>query len=228
MPAQGRHLAQHLLHPLTGRQPELRPHQIDTGHRFRHGMLDLQASVDFQEGKAGLGRVQHFDGADHVIPQARQHALQPGRHVLERRPIEPRSRRLFQHFLMPPLGGAIAFIQAAQLPVAIRQELEFDMARIAQQLFQIQVGAAEAALGDQPRPPPFGFDVLRTVHGYHADAAPARGRLDQHGIAQVLRGLAHRVQVAPEHRAARRHRHAQRTHRVARLGLVPQHADPAR
>ncbi|MNT03455.1 hypothetical protein D3C72_1379920 [compost metagenome] len=112
--------------------------------------------------------------------------------------------------------------------MAVRQKLKFHVPGVAQQLFQIQVRSAETALGDQPRPPPFGVYVLRAMHGNHADTAAARGRLDQYRITQFPRRLAHRIKVSAQHRAAGRHRHAQRGHRIARLRLVPQHPDPAR
>ena len=52
-------------------------------------------------------------------------------------------RRYFDHFLVTPLHGAIAFVEMQQIAVIVGENLDFEMARTRQIFFKKDAGIAE-------------------------------------------------------------------------------------
>ena len=65
---------------------ELEPDEVESGDELGHGMLDLQAGVDLEEGEGAVGQEQEFDGtgADVADGSGRRHRR--GAHFLTHRP----------------------------------------------------------------------------------------------------------------------------------------------
>jgi len=64
-------------------------------------------------------------------------------------PCDGRRRRLFDHFLVAPLVEPVALEPGARRCHADRQHLELDVARALDQPLEIDLGVAEAALGQE-------------------------------------------------------------------------------
>jgi hypothetical protein len=80
--------------------------------------------------------------------------------------------------LIAPLRGAVALAEMHYVAVFVRKQLDFNVARVLNQLLNIHAVVPEERLG-------FGlcrlnlvFDFLFFVHGAYSSAAAARRRLD--------------------------------------------------
>ncbi len=93
-------------------------------------MLHLQPRVNFQKVEcAGVAIDQELDRSRGFIADG---LAQPHRRVEESCAHfggNPRRGRLFNHLLMTPLRGAVAFAQRDHVPVAIAEDLNFDVPR---------------------------------------------------------------------------------------------------
>src|SRR6478672_7444573 len=76
------------------------------------------------------------------------------------------------------------------LAVAVAEHLELDMARIAEIFLDIDGVVAERVLGLAPRLRDLAFELVLGADDLHAAPAAARCRLDQQGIAGLLRDRA--------------------------------------
>src|SRR5207245_3276548 len=96
---------------LAGRDRELQRDEVETRHRLRHGMLDLQPRVHLEEERLAALVHEELRGAGvHVAGPARDlHRVldEPAPHVL----IEPGAGRLLDELLMAALDLAIALAQ---------------------------------------------------------------------------------------------------------------------
>ena len=129
---------------------------------------------------------------------------------------------MFHHLLIAALHRAVALEQMHQIAVQVAQNLHFDMARAAHQLFQIHLVVAEGrqrfAARDVElfRQLRFGFD--------HAHAAPATAPTGfQHQrVADCCGQRLGLFNFARQRAGGRHHRHAGRHRRLARRHLVAQ------
>jgi hypothetical protein len=99
---------------------------------------------------------------------------------------ECRGRRLLDHLLVAALHGAVALAQVDGVAVLVGQHLDFDVARVLQELLHVDGRIAEGSAG-------FGLGHLHRidqrrlgVHHAHAAAAAAAGGLDDHRVADGL------------------------------------------
>ena len=92
-------------------------------------------------------------------------------------------RRLLENFLVAALQGAFAFAEMDHVAVLIAENLKFDVARMLDQLFHVDVGAAEGLLGFGARGLEQGNQLAAVAHDAHAASAAAFGGLDHDGIA---------------------------------------------
>src|SRR5690606_40436704 len=115
-------------------------HEVHPRHGFCNGMLDLQPRINFKEYEPRFRRVQHLSRTDDVISDSLKYRLQPGGHRVDEPAVKTGRRRLFYHLLVAQLNGAVALEQALHRTVAVCKKLEFDMARCAKQLLEIQIG----------------------------------------------------------------------------------------
>ena len=87
----------------TRRHIQLPGNQVQAGDHFGHRMLHLQAGVHLQKVKTAIGGEQKFDGARaHIVDGLGRGHRRPA-HCRAKRRVHRRRRRLFHHFLMPPL-----------------------------------------------------------------------------------------------------------------------------
>ena len=90
------------------RDEDLRFHQVDARDHFGDGVLDLNARIDFDEIKlAGIDVEEEFDRAGRLIFDRFAKSNRRFADSFAKIEREIDSRRDLDHFLMPPLHGAI-------------------------------------------------------------------------------------------------------------------------
>jgi hypothetical protein len=162
--------------------------EVQSGHHFRHRVLDLQARVHLHEEELvrRLRGHDEFDGTGADIA-ARPCGLD-GRsaHPFAGRLVQQHRRRLLDDLLVTTLKAALALTEVDHVAVRVRQHLNLDMPRRGDEPFHEQRVVAERTLrlaarrldrvgqlcrvGDQPHP-------LTTATG---------GRLEQQRIADLF------------------------------------------
>ena len=141
------------------------------------------------------------------------------------RAVEYGGGRFFQHFLVAALERAIAFSQVDRATLAVAEDLEFDMARIAEVFLDIDRGIAEGGLGLAPGLLHQAFELVLCIADLHPAPASARGSLDNHRIADLGSDLARLVIVRDRTVAARHQRQAQLASGLFGGNLVAHGAD---
>ena len=193
----------------AGGDADLRLDQVDPGHAFGDGVLDLNARIDLDEVElAGVGVLQELDGAGGAVADGAADLERRLAQIGALRIAEKRRRRAFNHLLIAALHGAIALVQMHEIAVGVAQDLHFDMPRAADQLLEIHLVLAEGRLGFAPRGR-HGLDELPVVFDdAHAAPAAAPTRLEHHREADGLRhGQRLRV-IIGQGRRCRHHRHS--------------------
>ena len=122
---------------------ELLTHQINAGDLFSHGMLYLETSVDFEEIKVLVFVNQKFEGSGVVIAHRKGTAHGSLSHGLTRFRIQERTGGLFQHLLKAALNTALSFQKINRLTVFVGQNLNLNMARLGDILFEIDAVVTE-------------------------------------------------------------------------------------
>ena len=89
---------------------------------------------------------------------------------------------------MPPLDGTLALAEVNQVAVVIPKDLDFDVARALDRLFDVYVAVAERPLGFAGRIAQRRFYVGLRRDQSHALAAAPRRRLQQDRVADFTRG----------------------------------------
>ena len=204
---------------------DLRLHDIDPGDLLRHRVLDLDARIDFDEvDLAGVGIHQELDraGAD-IVGGARQLHRMLGK-VPALRVVQIGRRRALHDLLVAPLDRAVALEQMHDIAVRVAQNLDLDMARALDQLFQIDLVLAESRLGLPLRFGDLALEILFRADHAHAAAAAAPGGFQHHRIADFGGHLADLRHVVGKRFRRRNDRHADLDREVARGDLV---AEPA-
>ena len=170
----------------AGGDPDHQLDQVQPGDAFRHRVLDLQAGVHFQKVKALVFADDelHRAGALVVHRLGERHRLLA--HGFTRGLADERRRRFFNDFLVPALNRALALVQVNHVAVAVAHELNFDVARFLDKLFNKHPVVAKAvarfvaARGEA-------FKSFLVIEGdTQALAAAAGTGLDHHWVANRL------------------------------------------
>src|SRR5262249_13899275 len=129
--------------------------------------------------------------------------------------VDRRRRRLFDQLLVTALNRAIALAEVDDVAVRVREHLHLDVARIEDELLDVDVRVREVGLALSLGPLEGLLGLRRIVHLLHALAATAGRGFDQERIADLLSErpqLVHRadwIGRAGDDRDARLlHRHA--------------------
>src|SRR2546421_1629738 len=191
-------------------------------------MLHLQPRVHLEKVEAALGvhqeleraRIDVSDGARARDRGVRQPALGLR--------LEVRRRRLLHELLMTPLDRALALVQVDDAALRVAEDLDLDVAWRLEIALDVDLGAAEGAL----RAPGGGREragkLAGARHLRHADAAAARGRLEDHRIADLAGHPPGGHGVRDRLRTAGHDRHAGSGHAAPRLRLVAHGTDRPR
>src|SRR6185437_1962707 len=109
--------------------PKLPLHQVETGGKLGHRMLDLQARVHFQEIEIAVSIDQKFERTGVGVARgARDFERRFAHFVAQLRMREHyRRRTLLDHLLMAALDRALALAQMNHMTVVIAQHLNLDV-----------------------------------------------------------------------------------------------------
>ena len=127
---------------------------------------------------------------------------------------------------MAPLHRAIAFSEVDRLLVLVGEHLDLDMARVLEELLQVHGGIVERVLRLGARHRHGVHERGLGVHDAHAAPAPAAGRLDDHGIADLGGEPADLLRIVGKRPVGARYAgNPHLLHRHLRSDLVAHHAD---
>ena len=137
-------------------------------------------------------------------------------------------RRLLDDFLVAALQRAVALTQMDGVAVAVGEDLQLDVARMADIFFDQHAGVAKGRLRLALRRFQRGVEIGMLVDTPHALAAAAGSRLDQQRVAELIGLLLEEFRLLPLAVIAGHHRHAGFFHQ--RLGAIfqPHGADRGR
>ena len=99
---------------------------------------------------------------------------------------ETGGRRFFDQFLPPPLDGAFAFSQAQDPPVTVPDDLDFDVAGLRHQRFEIDSAVAKGSLGFVPGCLHHLFQFVAPACQADAASTAASHGLDQDRVFDLL------------------------------------------
>ena len=133
-----------------------------------------------------------------------------------------------QQFLVAALKAAVAFAEMHHVAVAVREDLQLDVARVVEILLHIHRVVAERGAGLGARDAEGVFQFVGTARDLHAAPAATGRGLDQHRVADMSRDIARLGDVGDHAVGAGDQRHAELRHRLLGSDLVAHHADVRR
>src|SRR5690606_23103994 len=204
---------------------DLRLDDVDAGHLFGDGVLDLDAGVDLDEVEgARVGVHEELDRSRAVIAGRFRDLQRVAAELLALFVVEVRGRRPLHELLVAPLDGTVTLEEVDDVAVLVPQHLHFHVARPLDELLQVDFVLAEGGLGLAPGFHDLPLQVLLGTDDPHAAPPAAPGGLQHHREAELPRDARHLLRILRK-RVARRHdRHADRDGKIARRDLVAQHA----
>src|SRR5450830_252312 len=155
---------------------------VDAGDHFRYRVFHLHASVHLDEVEVAV-LVEELEGAGATVVDVDARLDAAGEDFLAGFFIDARGRCFFQYLLVAALQRAVAVTQVNGVALAVGQHLDFHVARVGKEFFQIHhrvaerrasFGAGQFGRGDQ---------VFFLVHHAHAATTTATGGLDDHRVA---------------------------------------------
>ncbi len=216
---------------LPGGDPELPFDQVEAGHRFGHRMLDLEPRVHLEEVEVAGPQAarwvgDEFDRARADVTRGQRRFGRGFRHGGARLIGQSGRRAFLDHLLMPSLGRAVALVKVHATPMRVGEHLQFDVAGRGDIFFDQHPSVAERSLSLANGALERSVEFDMSVDTAHSSAAPARDRLDQHRIADLVGLLAQEFRVLVVAVIAGHDRHAGPLHQ--RLGRAFQAHRPHR
>ena len=217
----------HIAQRRAGGDADLLAHQVDVADHLGDGMLDLQPGVHFDEREVAV-LVEELQGAGIAVAQLAQRRRRRAAQGLALFGGDRGRAGLLQQFLVPPLQAAIAFAEMHHVAMAVRQHLQFDMARPVEIFLDINGIVAKRGARLGARQAERILELGRVARHLHAAPAAPRGRLDQDRIADPVRNRARRFHVRHCTVGARHQRDPQARHRRLGGDLVAHHGNMRR
>ena len=164
--------------------PDLGPHQVDAGHLLGDRVLHLNARIDLDEMKvAGVEIVQELHRARiEVVGLLRDGQRIPGERLALLR-AEDGGGGAFHDLLVAPLHRTIALEEVDNPAVAIRQHLDLEMTRAADEALEVDVVLAEGGVRLAPCGKKGGLELVLGLDDPHAATAAAPACLEHAGEA---------------------------------------------
>src|SRR5690606_11789801 len=155
---------------------------VDAGDHLGDRVLDLHAGVHLDEVEAAVF-VEELEGAGAAVADLYTGVDAALEHFGAGLLVDQRGGGLLQHLLVAALQRAVAVVQVDGVALAVGEHLDFHVARIAEELLQVDHRVAERGTG-------FGAgqlgrldQVFFLVHHAHAATTATAGGLDDHRIA---------------------------------------------
>ena len=211
------------------RDLNLRLHDVDAGHHFGDGVLDLHARIHFDEIQFARVRIdQKLDGRRAVIFRFARQRHRRVREPLANFRVEVHGRRDFHHFLVSPLHRAIALVQMENISVRVGQDLHFDVPRAANVALEKNSVVAERRSGLGPRFLQARQQQLRALHHAHPAPAAAERGFHHQRIADFVRDALRVVLLRHRLFRARHDRQAGFLRQPPRRRLIAQQIEQVR
>src|SRR5438132_4946944 len=131
-------------------------------------MLDLQPRVHFQKVKLSVRSDDELDGAGVLIVDAERRGDRRFGHLLTKFVRVARSGRLLDHFLIPPLNGAVAFEEMDDVALSVAQDLKLDVTRLLDVSLQEQAVISERLGRLAPGRLDLALQLGRGAHDLHS------------------------------------------------------------
>src|SRR5512133_3776217 len=171
MPAQ-HHVALAQAQLLAGGDADLLLHQVQAGDHLGDRVFHLDARIHFDEIEL-TALVQELKGADAAVADL---AAGVGATFADADALAlgySRRRGLFEDLLVPPLHGTVALAQIDRIPVFVGEHLDFDVPRVLEKFFEIDLGIAKRGVRLLARQVYRGKQRRLGVHDTHAAPAAA-------------------------------------------------------
>src|SRR5690554_2415596 len=120
----------------AGGNQDLLLNQVDTGHHLGDSVFNLDTRVHFDEIEFAVF-IKKFKSAGTAITHAATSVGTALTDALNQPTGNPRGGRLFNNLLVAPLHGAVAFAQPYRVAATVGQHLNFNMARVLEELLHI-------------------------------------------------------------------------------------------
>ncbi len=193
---------------VTGRQFDHPAHQVDAPDLFGDAVLDLQASVHFEEVEAlRLAVIDELHGAGAAVVDRLGQLDRCRAECIGHAGGQVRRRSLFQHLLIAALHRAVAHAEGDHLALAVAEHLHLQVTGTLDVFFDEHAAVAEVVL-------PQAFDgvegvaqLLGRTADAHADAATTGGAFQHHRVADLFASGQRRRHVLQQ-LAAFEHRYA--------------------
>ena len=205
------------------RNADLALDDIDPRNGFRNGMFHLDTGVYFNKIELVISRNQKFHGAGadviHIFHQLHRRVADP----LPQFRLHEGGRSHLHHLLVTALHGAVALVQVHDLALFVAQDLHFNMFRVFQIFFQINLIVAKSfqrfGLGQGIG----GIHFLRGIDRAHAATAAAVDRFNQQRIPVLFAESPHVFHGRNGTVAAGDHGNVRQLCLGAGVDLVPEH-----
>src|SRR5580765_1032959 len=122
-------------------------HDVDRGNLFGHCMFHLETGIHLHKVIAAVLIEEKLDGASIVIIDRLGDRDGRFTHLSAKRWRENQGWSNLNEFLMPALNRAIALTQMDDVAMPVGQDLEFDMMRPLDILFEKYISVAKGSLG---------------------------------------------------------------------------------
>ncbi len=122
---------------------QLLAHDVDAADHLADRMLDLKPRVHLDEKEFAV-LVEKFEGAGAAIAERRaSHRRRARRSGSRSVGVERRRRRFLEHLLMRALQRAVALAEMNDAALAVAEDLDLDMPRPVEIMFEIDLAAPE-------------------------------------------------------------------------------------
>ena len=209
----------------AGRDPNLLLHDVQAGDQFGHRMFDLDPRVHLDEIELALF-VQELEGARAAVADLLAGVGAARADALDQAPGDAGRRSFLEDLLVAALHRAVALAQVDRILVLVGQDLDFDMARVLEELLHVDRRVAEGCAGLGAGHGDRAVQRRLGMHHPHAAATAAAGGLDDHRITHRPGNLHDFLGIVGQCALGARHdRHARFAHGVLGRHLVAHQAD---
>ncbi|GAB1413220.1 hypothetical protein MASR1M97_19560 [Candidatus Desulfobacillus denitrificans] len=209
---------------LAGGDAQLQVDEVEAGDELRHRVLDLQTRVHLHEDEIAFGQ-QEFDGAGADVADRLRRPHRRLAHAGAEFGADCRRGRLLDDFLVAALDGTVALAEMDDVALRVGEDLDLDVARRRQRVFEDQLARAEGRLRLGARRGERRRQVGEVRDAAHAAPAAAGRRLDHQRQADLLRLPDQRGVGLVGAVVAGNAGHAGLAHAALGLGLVAHQAD---
>ena len=206
---------------VTVEDVDLSLHDIDAGHDFRDGVLDLDARIDLDEVEfAGVGIHQIFDGSGTDIVGRLGDPERIIGQLLALRFVQVRCWRALDDLLVSALDRAVALEEMNHIAMRITENLAFDVTGALDKLLEVDFVLAERSHCLALAFRHLAQQVLGIANGAHAATATAPGGLEHDRIADLCRQAMDFTFVIRQRIGGRHDRNADADRKIAGGNLV--------